>query len=50
MDETDTPIQKAVDAIMNVTNVHENHLYPEDSEVLNLALACLLKLKAEGFK
>ncbi len=48
MDETS--IQDSIDAILRVLNVHENHLYPRDRTVLEIALHHLSKMKSDGFK
>jgi hypothetical protein len=46
MDETETPVQDAIDAINKVINVHENHLYPKDAQAFTAALERLEGLKA----
>ena len=42
-------IQKAIDAIDKVLNIHENHLYPTDTAVFSKAIKCLKLMKEQGF-
>lgn len=46
----DKPIQKAIDAINEILNTHENHLYPSDVPILSSALLSLTRLKTDGFE
>jgi hypothetical protein len=45
----DESIQKAIDAIKEVMNVHENHFFPRDKEALDDALKILELMKKDGF-
>lgn len=44
------PIQKALNAIREIRNVHENHFYPGDEEALITAQSRLEIMKEDGYK
>lgn len=43
-------IQPAIDALKQVQNIHENHLYPSDDLAIQLAIVRLEIMQREGFK
>lgn len=45
-----TPIEEALDALKQVVQIHENHLYPRDHETLKDAIGVLEALKQDGFE
>lgn len=46
----DNIVQDALDAIIKVINIHENHLYTRDLLRLNDAIKALKVLQEDGFK
>lgn len=46
----DNYIQKAIDCLNQVLNIHENHIYQLDKMFRKESIKCLETLKSDGFK